>query len=253
MNIPNSKSEFFIACVSEDDFVAAYKILQLLHQKYRKAFDNYGHLAIATALTWDNEQNVDRYDHHANRTHSVMPTTLLRDVANFEYFVEMAEAMQGRAQYLPWEFLIYMVNDRTPRAEREWAVENFVARRSMYGKCYSDVPYDREMLKTGSRVCRLAGSEYSLPNLLQLGGVCAMQADFAARVGKSIGVPAEYVRGESAGGDHHAWVMWVELKHVSRTGISFTLESHGRYRGDKYYVGHLRDPQTGRTHYRPPT
>ena len=102
------------------------------------------------------------------------------------------------------------------------------------------------MLKTSSKTCKLEGKDYSLPNLRQFGGVCAMQADFASRVGKSIGVPAEYVAGESAGGELHAWVMWVEVKQVSRTSISFSLESHGRYRGDKYYVGTLRDPQTGK-------
>jgi hypothetical protein len=72
-----------------------------------------------------------------------------------------------------------------------------------------------------------------------------MQADYAARVGKSIGVPAAYVFGDTAGGEPHAWVMWVELKQVTESGLSFSLESHGRYFGDKFYVGSLRDPQTG--------
>jgi len=241
------KEEFFIAADPEDDFVAAYKVLQSLHQKFRKTFDDYGQFAIAIALTWDQEGKIDHYDDHQRRTHSIMPKALLKAADNFEYFADMADVMQGRAQYLPWEFLVFMVNDRTPRAEREWAVENYVSRRSMFGKCYSDVPYDHEMLKTESRTCKLDGKEYSLPNIRQFGGVCAMQADFAARVGKSIGVPAEYVAGEAAGGERHAWVMWVELKQVSRSGISFSLESHGRYRGDKYYVGTLRDPQTGQT------
>jgi hypothetical protein len=39
--------------------------------------------------------------------------------------------------------------------------------------------------------------------------------------------------------------MWVELKIVAKSGIGFALESHGRYRGDHYYVGNLRDPKTG--------
>ena len=154
--------------------------------------------------------------------------------------------MQGRAQFLPWEFLIHFVNSKTPRVEREWAVANYVSRRTMYGKCYADVPYDTQMLKTESRVCKLEGKDYSLPNLVDFGGVCAMQADFAARVGKAIGVPSAYVSGETSSGEMHAWVMWVEVKQVSNTGISFTLESHGRYFGDKFYVGMLRDPQSGR-------
>ncbi len=39
--------------------------------------------------------------------------------------------------------------------------------------------------------------------------------------------------------------MWIELKTVTAQGIGFTLESYGRYRGDKYYVGNLKDPKTG--------
>ena len=240
------KEEFLIAVAPEDDLTAAWKILQALHQKFPGKLNDYGQLAIAIALTWDNEGNVDHYTDHQRRTHSNMPSGMLGAVENFEYFVDAAGIMQGRAQFLPWEFLVYLVNHKTPRPEREWAAANYVAKRPMYGKCYADVPYDTEMLKTSSKTCKLEGKDYSLPNLRQFGGVCAMQADFASRVGKSIGVPAEYVAGESAGGELHAWVMWVEVKQVSRTSISFSLESHGRYRGDKYYVGTLRDPQTGK-------
>ncbi len=41
--------------------------------------------------------------------------------------------------------------------------------------------------------------------------------------------------------------MWVEIELVTPTEIGFTLESHGRYRGDKYYVGRLREPQSGQS------
>lgn len=239
------KEEFLTALSPSDDLAAAWNILQRIHQKSPTRLGEFSALAIATALTWDSEQNVDHYTDHQQRTHSRMPASLLGALENFDYFVDTAGVMQGRSQFLPWEFLVYLVNHQTPRAERDWAVTNYVPRRAMYGKCYSDVPYDHEMLRTESRVCKLEGKDYTLPNIRQFGGVCAMQADFAARVGKSIGVPAEYVSGEAAGGELHAWVMWVELKQVSRSGISFVLESHGRYRGDKYYVGKLRDPQTG--------
>lgn len=240
------KEEFFTAVTGQDDFSAAYRIVESLHRKYPTKLNDYGQLAIAIALTWDNAGNVDHYDHHQRRTHSVMPGNMLGAVENFEYFVDAAGIMQGRAQFLPWEFLIYLINHKTPRAEREWAAANYVPKRTMYGKCYADVPYDQEMLRTSSKTCKLDGKDYSLPNIRQFGGVCAMQADFAARVGKSIGVPAEYIAGEAAGGELHAWVMWIEVKQVSRTSIAFTLESHGRYFEDKFYVGTLRDPQTGK-------
>ena len=115
----------------------------------------------------------------------------------------------------------------------------------MYGKCYKDVPYDMEMLNSNFATAKLNGQIYTLENIRKFGGVCAEQADFAASVGKSIGVPAEFVHGESTFGESHAWVMWVELLNVTRTSIVFHLESYGRYSYDKYYVGGLTDPRTG--------
>src|SRR5690606_29846792 len=47
-------------------------------------------------------------------------------------------------------------------------------------------------------------------------------------------------------GAGHAWVMWVELRSISPTGVGFSIESHGRYQDDNYYVGHLEDPQSGK-------
>src|SRR5258706_8952988 len=73
----------------------------------------------------------------------------------------------------------------------------------------------RDWSVTGVQTCALP---ISLPNLLAFGGVCAMQADFAARVGKSMGVAAEYVGGQAADGEGHAWVMWVERSEERRVG-----------------------------------
>ena len=241
------QEELYTAIRPEADKIPA--VMQLFNE-LRKAFPEqivpYANLAIATSVVWDEERRgVYSYEHHARRCKANLPENLLAAIENFKYLVGAESVMQGRIRHVPWEFLVHVVNHRTPQQERVWAVQNFVGKRVMYGKCYSDVPYDYEMLNSRSESAKLNNKEYTLPNLLIHGGVCAMQADFASRVGKSMGVSAEYVRGESAGGDLHAWVMWVELKQATPTGLVFSLESHGRYRGDKYYVGHLNDPQTG--------
>jgi hypothetical protein len=231
---------------------AADKIPEVVRifNELRKVFPDkiapYANLAIATSVVWDDpRRGVYDYRHHANRCKSTMPEGLLEAVENFRYLVAAEPVMQGRIQYVPWEFLVHVVNHRTPAQERQWALQGFLPKRVMFGKCYSDVPYDDTMLASQSAVARMNNRPYTLPNLLAFGGVCAMQADFSSRVGKSLGVAAEYVRGDAAGGEGHAWVMWVELKQATPTGLIFTLESHGRYRGDKYYVGTLDDPQTG--------
>ncbi|MEP3478762.1 MAG: putative Ig domain-containing protein [Fuerstiella sp.] len=241
------KEEFFTAIQPDTDNVsAAFQLFNEIRKAYPNDIDRYGSLAIACAVVWDRDRGIYRYDNHARRTHSSMPKELLAGLENFQYFVDTENLMQGRAQFAPWEFLTHLINHRTPTRERGWAIQTYLQARQMFGKCYADVPYDTEMLETSSRVCELAGKEYNLPNIRQFGGVCAMQADFAARVGKSIGVPAAYVSGSGKYGGAHAWVMWVELQAVTQRSIRFSLESHGRYRGDNYYVGNLRDPQSGK-------
>lgn len=242
------KEEFYTAIdPANDKIVPALTLFRDLYKQFPKQFVQYANLAIATAVTWDDPHGIYKYDGHQRRTHSTMPSDQIDAVANFKFFLDTEQVMQGRAQYIPWEFLTLMINHTTPLAEREWALQNMLPYREGIGKCYSTVPYDTEMLKTGSKVCKLDGKLYTLPNIREFGGVCAMQADYASRVGKSLGVPAAYVGGQSASGDLHAWVMWVELKQVTNSSISFSLESHGRYNLDKYYVGTLTDPQTGKS------
>lgn len=244
---PDIKEELFTAIDAKHDRVeSALSIFRDLRKKYPKQIEPYAQLAIATALVWDEPRGaVYEYGTHQRRTNSTMPGDQLGMEENFQFFLDTESVMQGRAKFLPWEFLVFLVNHRTAKDEREWALKNYLPKRVMFGKVYKDVPYDVRMLETSSAECKLDGKEYNLPNIREFGGVCAMQADFAARVGKSLGVPAAYVTGDSRSGDKHAWVMWVELLDVKKNNIRFSLESYGRYRNDHYYIGDLRDPHTG--------
>jgi len=241
------KEEFYTAIDPEhDDVVAALALWKELWKQFPDKMPQYADLAIALAVTWDRERGaIYDYTHHQSRTRSRLPEGRLGSVENFTHLITGERFMQLRAQYLPWEFLVHVINHRTPSDERQWARVNYTPRIVMYGKCYKDVPYDTKMLDTAGQFTQLEGKDYTLPNIRQFGGVCAMQADFAARVGKSMAVPAAYVGGESRSGELHAWVMWVELGNVTANSIAFTLQSEGRYRGDRYYVGNLNDPQSG--------
>jgi hypothetical protein len=240
------KQELFTAFdPAHDDIEAGLKLVTKIAEAFPDKFDSYGELAIAVAVTWDKPPSIYDYGWHAKRCQAPVPDKLLDALGNVAYLLDAESVMQGRAQFLPWEFLVLVVNHKTPRAEREWAVTNYLLQRVMYGRCYGDVPYDDLMLSSGDKQCRLADKPYTLENLRLYGGVCAMQADFAARVGQSLGVPAAYVGGEGNSGGLHAWVVWVELKTVNKNAIGFSIESHGRYRDDQYFVGHLTDPRTG--------
>ncbi len=243
------KEELFTAIDPEkDNVLQALTIFRDLWKQFPDKIEPFAEAAIAVAIVWDmGGRGVYDYGGHQRRCKSTLPEEpMLGAAESFQYLITADRTTQAYAQFLPWEFLKHVVNHKTPARERQWAASTYAARRMRFGKCYHDVPYDNKMLETGSKEAALNDKQYTLPNIRQYGGVCAMQADFAARVGKSMGIPAEYVGGASSFGEGHAWVMWVELKAVpSKAGISFTLESHGRYRGDHYYVGHLTDPHTG--------
>lgn len=235
--------EFFTAIDQEHDDIA--KVLELFEQLYAKHPEQvaeHPNLALAVALVWDKPQGaVYTYAHHQRRAKAEMPSDLVGPLENFQHLVG-----SNSGKYLPWEFLVYAVNHPTPLQERQWAVANYAHRTGDFGKSYQDVPYDYTMLKSSSEVAKLNGQAYNLPSIRQYGGVCAYQADFASRVGKSLGIPAAYVRGENVYNDYHAWLCWVELTAPPTADrIAFALKSSGRYRGDKYYVGELNDPHTG--------
>lgn len=240
------KEELYLALTPHDKIVEALALFNELRGKFPDKIVPYASLAIATAVVWDDPSGLQEYTHDAAVTKANMPDGQLAALENFQYLAEAEPWMQGRIRYVPWEFLVYVVNHRTPLPERQWVMQNYLDKRVMFGRCYSEVPYDYEMLDTKMERTKLAGKDYTLPNVRMFGGICMIQADYASRVGKSLGVPAAYVSGKGAfGGNGHAWVMWLELKQATPAGIVFTLESHGRYFNDHYYVGDLKDPHTG--------
>jgi hypothetical protein len=247
------KEELFSAIDPQrDDVAQALAVFRDLWRDNPEAVAKYPNLAIAVSVVWDQPGNVYDYRPHQRRTKSELPDGYMKygHLDEFRYHVSHAKAVQGkepfnRLEVLPWEFQVYMVDHRTPVEEREWAIKNYLAKRPMLGKIYHEIEYDQEMLRTQSAVCKLNGHDYTLQDIKKYGGVCAMQADFAARVGKSLAVPAAFVGGQSQDLGLHAWVMWVEVKSASKSAVNFKLESWGRYRGDNYYTGTLRDPQTG--------
>lgn len=228
----------------------ALKTFKEIWKKWPKEFEKYYNLAIAAAVVWDQPKNVYDYRGHQIRTKSILPKGVM-DIGpmdNFQYYLEADPIIRKRVEHLPWEFLVYVVNNRTPMDERKWSQKEYLGRRFAkgMGECYDDITYDKVMLETKSQECRLQGQDYTLANIRTYGGVCAMQADFACRVLKNLGIPAEFVGGAGNNLGLHAWVMWVELKKVEKDKVEFELKSYGRYLDMQFYTGELlADPQTG--------
>lgn len=246
---PEVKETLFTAIdPAFDDVEKAMAVFGELHALGPDKLKAHANAAVACAVVWDDPRSAYDYRGHQIRTKSILPDGVMANRAkeNYQYLVSHEAALKGQVQLLPWEFLVHVVNHFTPAAERDWAVEKYLKRRAGIGTSYKDIVYDKEMLRTKSEVCRLNGKAYTLQSIKEFGGVCAMQADFACRVAKSLGVPAEYVGGEANAGGLHAWVMWVELKSVTKEKIDFALMSEGRYFTDQYYVGKLIDPRSGK-------
>jgi hypothetical protein len=249
------KQAFYTAVDDRHDQVAG--ALKLFKGIWKKSPDNlakYANLAIAVAVTWDDERNVYDYRHHQVRAHSTMPAGLLDAAGNFDYMVANEKVTEGRLKFLPWEFLVFVVDHRTPLPEREWAQRYYQRSRGRVSSWHQDIAYDMNMLKgeqdpASGLKPKLTGKDYTLANLKAYGGVCAHQADFASRVAKSVGIPAVFCYGRSAYRGLHAWWMFVQVQSASADQLRFNLVSDGRIAGfikDQLYTGNVRDPQTGR-------
>ncbi len=241
------KQELYVAIRPEwDDVAAALALFRELWSEFPDSIERYGQLAIATAVVWDRDnRGIANLQNHVRAAKAVMPEGRLGAIENFRYLVEAVGVMQGRIEYVPWEFLVHVVNHKSPLEDRQWALANYLDERVGIGTCYHDCPYDTMQLDSNFAEAKMNGQLYTLANLRQLGGVCMFQADYAARIAKSLGVPASYVSGTGRFGGSHAWVMWVELLQATPSSVTFELKSHGRYRGDHYYTGNLRDARTG--------
>lgn len=252
---PDVKENLYTAILEEyDDVPAALAIFKDIWKEYPETLPRWSQLAIATAVTWDQNGGIYEYDNHQKRVFSEMPKETVGALANYKFVVDREKKMPLPVSLYPWEFLTFVVNHRTPTPERDWAFGYYQEAKGRTRSWHKDVPYDMEIIKReinrdpAALKPKIAGKDYTLANIKTYGGVCAHQADFACRTAKSLGVPAVYCSGESAYRDRHAWWMYIQVSSATKDDIKFVLVSDGRYDGfakDNFYVGTVLDPQTG--------
>jgi hypothetical protein len=252
---PDVRENFYTALVERhDDMTRALALFKEIWKQYPESLQKWNQLAIATAVTWDQDQGVYDYKQHQVRVDGTLPEGMLGALENYKFVVDNEKKMPQPVYFYPWEFLVFVVNHRTPLAERRWAQSFFQSTKSKTRSWHQDVPYDwaiikREVEKDPSAgKPKLAGRPYTLENIRTYGGVCAHQADFACRTAKSLGIPAVWCWGASAYRDNHAWWMYVYVNNATKDEIKFSLMSDGRFDGkDNYYTGFVLDPQSGAT------
>ncbi|MDR3109468.1 MAG: hypothetical protein LBU65_07255 [Planctomycetaceae bacterium] len=231
--------------VSPDDIRGILSLYKSLWEKFPVEFERYPALAVAVVLTWGKPR---RMIHSSPLTqhHAVTPDEKKLDALdNFGYYSKGAKVLgEERIKFMPYEYLTLVVNHETPMSERRWAIQNYGSKRAMIGKVYTDINYDYDMLN-GKTPPKLEGKTFTLENELRYGGVCTCQADFAARVGKSLAVPIYKAGGMNKIGTGHAWVMWVEIESISADGMKFRIVEQGRYFKGHYFVGTSQYPPIG--------
>jgi len=155
----------------------------------------------------------------------------------FDYYVKNEKKMLFGIKGVPTDLLIWVVDTTASVEEMNWALGKFAGDREA-GKLFFKVKYDFDHLRTG-RPKMVTVKGFSLPNILQYGGVCADQAYFAMTVAKAIGDPSAYVTAQS-GEVGHAWVGF--LQPQGRTAAwNFNLGRYPEYQGLR---GVVEDPQT---------
>jgi hypothetical protein len=112
--------------------------------------------------------------------------------------------------------------------EREWALKNLSYPAAKLGDAYGSIPY---------RMNHAPYPEYTMANVLKIGGICWNQAKYSESNARARGVPGAYVSGEGSRGGH-AWFAYKSPKGW--------VNNVGRY-GDGYACGHASNPQTGKS------
>jgi hypothetical protein len=211
--------------------VGAYSMLSRVLTERPQAAGQYPELVAAVCVV---------HDHPLSRRINENTASGDDPIAVIDYFIANERRMFFGVRDVPAELLVFVVDAAAPVGELAWALDKYQGDRDI-GKRFFDIDYDFSHFRQGSpKKVTVAG--FSLPNILQHGGVCADQAHFAVTVGKAIGVPTAYTRGR--GGEvGHAWVGFLQ----SDGRDAWWNFDSGRYEAYQGVRGIVVDPQTGQT------
>jgi transglutaminase-like putative cysteine protease len=225
---PNFAGAFVFLIRPGENPAGPYALLERLREARAEQVDKYATLAAAICVVHQRpfERRVNE-----NTGKAIDPIDL------FDYYVKYESRMFFGVRNVPAELLVYVVDATGSIDEMTWALSKYAGDKEV-GKRFFDIKYDIEYFKTGSGK-KLDAHGFSLPNILEFGGVCADQAYFAMQVGKAIGVPTAYTSGAS-GDVSHAWPGFLQTD--GRNGW-WNFDS-GRYEAYRGVRGNVMDPQT---------
>ena len=211
------------------DVPVALRNLRELYEADATSVEAYPDLAVAFCIASANTENSRPATDNASR------------VDSFRYYTRSNVPFRYDLKRLPYELALYLADTRLPVDQRVWAANRY-GRAGVPAESYRDVPYDDVALGQG-KPKRIDSKRYTLPNILQAGGICVDQAYFATEVCKALGIPATVSSGTGRTGMGHAWVAY--LRTTPQSPNAFWDSSIGRYEEDKFTRGKVRESATG--------
>ncbi|MEJ1971638.1 MAG: hypothetical protein WDM96_03790 [Lacunisphaera sp.] len=232
-NTPAS-AEFFQLLSPLDNPSEVLAILQKIHQQDPALFTNYVNLALAIAVVYDVPPPA--WWPHGQVKAVFLPRTLPAPEQVFAYFVRLdrTNVTLQRLNRLPSSELKFLVDLVAPFHELDWARQNVPAGLANFEQAYGMIKYRKDRLAANQ--ADWPGGAYTLPAILQQGGICVDQAYFASTAGKAKGIPTILFRGAGLDG-RHAWFGYLDAMQRWRLDC-------GRYAEQKFVVGLAFDPQT---------
>ncbi len=228
---PDTATALGLTLSDRDPPARVLAVLERLREDHEPHLDRRPELAAAFCVAWD-----ELWDWRFSRP---VPVDLQRVSRLYRYYRRGGNGRKQWVHDLPAQLAVYAINQRIAEDEALWARKRYRGHGHV-GSLYFDVPFDHEAAIEG-KPRRIAGNEYTLQNLLTLGGVWGDRAYFAAQVGKALGVPTAVAVGDSGAGEPpRAWIGW--LNRDGRSRWDFT---EGRDEALKFWSAEVRDPQTG--------
>jgi hypothetical protein len=215
---------------ANEDPGPTYALLDQMHEQHGDLVTRRPNLTAAIVVVHDHALT-----QRVNENRGIAPDA----GALLQYFLANEDHLLYPLEKMPAELLVYVVDAAASIDELKWALRRYRGDRKV-GERFFDVEYDMDHFRFG-RPKKVNAAGWSLPNILEHGGICADQAYFAQTVGKAIGVPTTYTRGASGEG-HHAWVGFLE---TNARHAWWNFDS-GRYDAYQGVNGVVRNPQTRR-------
>jgi hypothetical protein len=118
---------------------------------------------------------------------------------SFAWFRQHERELAFPIARVPWLALAFTGLNDVPLAERDWVLQRYrSAKPERLRSAFAEVPY----IGGG-----LDGHAKTLANMVEHGGVCTVNTQYAMSVMRTLGFPATF-----GGGPGHCWPCWLELE-----------------------------------------